>query len=504
MATPPTSWTAVDSADVDQWLIGAFKGHWVMDMYPTLISTSTVTLLTASTDVYRAKKSTPRLSLPSVKLSILNENFGQIDVTDSNLEIDFTQFKSGQLSYGQFSIINHDGLYDHWATDYAWGDAPCFLQFAPEGESLAMVMTFKVRMEPSYTEETITFSIKGPNVNPNADVETDTFDGTVDEGGDQMLGKTRPRLFGRMKNVQPAVVNYAEQLYEIDAIGVNNIDAIYEGGYNIGNNYTDNFDGTFNLTNTPQSIITCDARSDLATRTGSDHTQATIFKQLIEKAGGNAPDVTGLTYEAGMYLEAGSKRSFGDALSWIVRPLGYYFPKLTEAKLVAKELADPSAQSPTVTYTEKDIVSINKVTTIPPVWKVLVGYEPLGYTFSNIPVGTDLSTEERTRLTSEYRWKEASDASVLTDYPNALVLKAPSPLFSGTNAATAATSLLNLFKVKREIYRIEVVRKPFAVWVGDYVTIDFPRYSLDGGKKFLVAGWDINLENNSFTLEVWG
>ena len=508
---PPTTVALLDS-----WLLGDESIVWVMELKPILLSSSTETTIYVATARYPGAKAAPRLVLPSMAISILNSGFGTRDTLTGPgaargrrmrpAYVEFDQFRSGQLERGVFAVLNPDGLYDSWVTDYGWADADGLLKVGRRTDtyaSLESFLPFKVRSEPVWNQESITFAIKGAGINLNQPVARTTFTGAGGmEGGDDLDGRSKPLLLGKVYNIRPPLVDTSVNAFLIDPDGCDSIGTIYEGGLDVGAIAAkDAANGKFTLGRRPSREITCDAVGK-DRRAAGDQYQATLIKTLIDDiAGGATPVTSGLQNDAGLFMDAGEQWTYEEALSWLVRPLGAFYPRQDGAVILAGELGEPESGSATATYTRAEIVSIERVETAPPAYFSRVGYAELAY------VNTELSaitSAERSRLTHERKYRRATTAGVRADYRNALALDAVSGLYASAAAQTAATALQGTMSVKRDIYRVTLARKVLQSWVGDVVSIDFPRYGLDGGKLVLVTGWDIQLSSRRFVLEVYG
>jgi hypothetical protein len=516
MAAPniPSQTLPANVADLDSWVIGNGKFVWVMKMEPTDLAGSTATLY-ASTDTYRAKASPPRLVLPSMSISVLNDSFG---LTTTDGRVDLNQFRAGQLAYGGFEIINTDGQYDSWVTSYGWSDAKCTLLFGQDGSTLREFLTVKVVAEPEYDIDVIRFRVKGAEINPNGQIITDTFDGDGTPSANQLEGRsyhegmTVPALVGKVDNIAPILIDPDNLTYLIDHTG-DGIDAlatVYEGGYDLETDpspvaFTATLaTGSFDLEASPTWRITCDATG--AARHGAgDYTLATNFRTLVEDFGGGAtPTTAGLGEDGGFYIEAGANARFEDFLHYSIQPLGFYWTAQDGAKLYAGEIGNPADGTSVKTLTDAHIKSIDRQQTAPPAWEVRVGYRPLHVTLSDFAGVLSDDMDEMARLSTPSRHVRANDSSVLTNYPNALSIQAESSLYDEADASTLASELLAIYKVKRDILRVELVRHPMCAWIGQIVEIKFPRYGLTNGKKYMVTGWEIDLNSRRFVLECWG
>jgi hypothetical protein len=490
---------------VDKWLLGDEEVDWVLKVTPVKLSTSTPETLYFSNAGYRnvtSAASPPRLDLPSFSMSVLNTGFGTKSETNvhrfntrrgwivksSTPRVDYEQFRAGDIEFGELIGKRTDA----WAS---------FETFVP----------FKVRSDPTWNRERITFSIKSGVLNLNKPVQTATFSGTGVglNGGAELKGKTKPILLGKVDNLVPVLVNTGNLTYMIDPDGVDAIATVYEGGLDVGASMwtADLPNGTFDLEREPDFQITCDAtgKERLGTAAPDKYALHNNFRTLLEDFGGlTNTDIpaSGLDEEGGLFIGAGETMLYEEALTWCVRPFGFYWPRIDGDRFVLGEWGQPESGTSSRTFTDAHIVSIERIETAPPAFEVRVGYRPLDTMLGSL-LGA-VTAAEIARLTQPYQYETDTDATIPTDHPNAIPLEALSSLYASADASTLATDILTTLKVKRDIYRVNLARYPLHAWIGNIVTIDHPRYGLSGGKKVMVTGWELDLASRSFSMECWG
>ena len=105
-------------------------------------------------------------------------------------------------------------------------------------------------------------------------------------------------------------------------------------------------------------------------------------------------------------------------------------------------------------------------------------------------------------------WREVSDtdASVQTKHLHAPQVTYDTLLTIEANAQAEATRRQALHGVDRVRYELVVPLDSDTVTVdiGNTVQLTHSRYSLSGGKKFIVVGLDTDAKNERLTLVVWG
>jgi hypothetical protein len=112
----------------------------------------------------------------------------------------------------------------------------------------------------------------------------------------------------------------------------------------------------------------------------------------------------------------------------------------------------------------------------------------------------------RAYASKQYRTVLALDPAIKTTYLNASEITINTLVKSPAAAQAEATRQLNLRKVRRDYISIKVKRNALAIIpnLGDVVSIQYPRYGYDAGKKFVVIGFTMLLDSNDIIIQLWG
>jgi len=525
--------SATTKATIESWL-GAGSGtapvDFVLEVAPILVSTSTVTTLYFSAYGYRnAPKDSPaRFELPSsLSVSVINDTLGR---ERGEGVVDLDQFKPGQINSGTFRLLNADHELDTLKTLYSWGDAEAKIMVGFKNEAYAnyeAVWTFFVERDPVASFPYLEFGTKSAVFNVNLPAQSDLFAGSGGlEGGSSLKGKPKPKTFGEVYSVQGARVGgTASPQYLFDPDGVNSIDKGYEGGHpdtTLHGGYSENLGaGHATLGAEPQGDATFDVKGQKFDGGSYSDLQGKIADEILTSeglTGFSAGDISDFATDtgspnAGIHLSHEREWRIGEALQWILGKRATFFPDQDGAAPRMVVVKEPSGETASETYAGKSagqraedgahIKSIRMVPLSPPAYHVSLGFQELwkrpGQLFTEDASEIDRQSEPR-------QYATATDATVQTDYPNAVRLFAPSPLADSTEAGTEASNLLTLFKVPRVLLEVDLCRKFFHSWIGDYVTVKFDRYGLDSGQNFLVVGFRASLNPTSrrFTMLCWG
>lgn len=497
-------------ANIDDWLLGAMNVVFLAKFTVREVGVGSATLYGAVGEKRNPNTpgAYPRLKLPSVSISMVNQSFGRR--VEPGERVSYEQFRADQLEYGRFEMINVDGELDAWESDYSWANAEMLLQVGLDTDLLASfktIMAMMVVAEPTWTlRGNLVFQVKGAaGINLNAPVQTATFAGTGGlEGGADLEGKTKPYLFGAVDNLRPALVDAANLKYLIDPDGVTSIGTVYEAGVSAATTTKDTANGWFTLTAAPNEVVTCDAVGKDRRSTGASKGEVwNLIDEVVQDfAGESAISRAGMAYDGGLYLESGGSRTYEDVLTTLARPSGIYYPAQDNANLHLGEIFG-GTPTPVLTYTDAEIVNIRRLETAPPVHSFRVGYKELGYLNPKLLSG--VSASERARLSEPRRFGgNGDDATVLTDYANAIAVESFSALYDLADSQSTEAALLALLDEKRNIYEIELARKPMQAWILELVTIDIDAYDFSGGKDVMVVGWTVDLEAKRFTMQAFG
>jgi hypothetical protein len=117
--------------------------------------------------------------------------------------------------------------------------------------------------------------------------------------------------------------------------------------------------------------------------------------------------------------------------------------------------------------------------------------------------GASITDAKRDSLVRDSSIVTATDATVLTPYPNSSALIVDTMLAASGAASTEASRLLTLYKTQRDFYKIRVKTQPYTLKLNDVVKITFNRYNLTSGKLFRVVSITEDAAINEVELELW-
>jgi hypothetical protein len=445
-----------------------------------------------------------------------------------------------KLELGEIILANADGELDAWA-NYSFDGRAVVIRGGETGvypSAFPAVLTATVESIDLTWDRAIirlrdkqwmlrlpalTTTYAGNNSMPNG------LEGTPDD----LKGKVKPKVYGKVLNVSPPCVNTSKLTYQVNSGAVASIDAVYDNGVALtpGTNHANSaalqaaavtastFDtciaeGYFRLGTSPVGEITVDVTQGAA---ASNRTVAQIIKQLALDAGVasgdiSSTDVTNLDTDnssvVGIWINDGST-TFSAAMDMVASSIGAWYGFDAAGSLRMGRLTSPSG-SPVATLYDYDIYdNIERRAARDsgvPIWKVTVNHSKI-WTTQASGIAASVTAARRAYLAEEYRGSTSTDATVKTQWLLAGTLEVDGLLTSTANADTESSRLLTLFKVRRDIFDVTVnldVVTSNSLKMMDVVRVELDRFGMGSGKDFRIIGMAYDLERSSVRLSLWG
>jgi len=462
-------------------------------------------------------------------------------------------------------IANPDGLYDDWKS---YGGAAAVFRLADsttqDYDTTTVIATLRIlRIEADFEE--VRLHLEDRSAETDQDIQTDLYAGTnsgstgVEGLPSDLKGKPRPDAFGYVFQVPLPWANESALILELDSQRIENIadGNVYDGlvGLTRGTSRANlaalqagtptagtfdyylggSEDGAYiKLGSAPNYSITADIEGKAPSGTFLN-TPAELFDWILQNRAGvaytdiSAADLTALAtdapYDLGIWLDTQtSVRAVLDLIAaslpgyWYVDALGVYH---------IKQLRDPSGETPIATFkvieptgiakaSDGDVVSIEKISTNDagggkPVKKVNVYYKRF-YQITDFGFDTASTIALRSEAKNEWRIATASDSTVEDVHDDAATMDVYTALVDEADAQDVADLLLEIYSVPRDRFRL-TVRIAAAISndleLGDYISVEFPRFGMDSGKTFEVRGLryrgaDDEEIGDLAVLDIWG
>lgn len=215
--------------------------------------------------------------------------------------------------------------------------------------------------------------------------------------------------------------------------------------------------------------------------------------------------------DVGIWID--DARSYLEAANFLVQGVsaGFYFEReMVLPKVRMKQLKDSTSVSPVAYFDQSDILSIKSIVSSDddrgiPAWRVNVKYKR-NHTVQGPSDLPGIALADIGFTTEEFRQVSVQNDATKVQWPVSPEVTIESNIDNVVDATNEATRLLNLYKIRRRMFEVEV---PLAignsVQPGDVVNIKYPRFNLSAGKNFQAIGMRYNLHNGPVvTLTVWG
>lgn len=447
---------------------------------------------------------------------------------------------ASKLESGEIVLANAGGALDAWI-NYSFDGRPITIRSGTTGaypasypavfvgtiESVEATWSrIVIRLRDKqwkYRLPVLTTTYAGNNSPPNG------LEGTASD----LKGKVKPKVYGKVMNVSAPCVNTSKLTYQVNTGVVASIDAVYDNGVALtpGVNYATSallqaatpgastFDtclaeGYFRLGTSPVGEITADVTQGAA---ASNRTVAQIIKQLSTDAGVSGSEISSSDVTAldalnsdvvGIWIDDAST-TFSSAMDSIAASIGAWYGFDSTGVLRMGQLTAPSG-TPVATLYDYDVYeSIERRAakdTGVPIWSAKVNHSRI-WTVQPSGIATSVTAARRAYLAEEYRSEIATDAAIKTQWLQATALEVDGLLTSAANAATEAARQLAMFKVRRDIYDVQITLSTFTAYslkLMDVVEIEINRFGMSSGKSFRLIGIAYNLETSTVSLSLWG
>ena len=449
-------------------------------------------------------------------------------------------FGRSQIGYGDMVLVNNDGGLDDLLS-YSFAGRAITIKLGnvlPASKNLPQWVTvLRGTMEQAELSwQAVTIRVRDRQLDLAKPLQQTRFLGTGNmEGGDDLLGKAKPLVFGKVLNIAPPLVDTTRNIFQVHDAGlVVSVDGVYDRGVALtaGAVYTSLADiqatapaanqyrvwnsataGCYiRLGSTPTGTITLDATQ------GATRSVGALFNSILTKAGVSSSDISAsditalnaaVSYECGVYCDWQRDFSPLEILDELCASVGAWYGADASGVFRIGRIEIPvGTEVGTITATE--LLKIERVASKDPgvgipAWRVKVGYQKIYNVQKDLP--NTVTAARRALLATAYRQNEASDAAVKTANLLSPELEFKTVLSSKTDALAEAGRLLAIYKVKRDLYQITIRVDPdlaSIIDIGKIVKLQVNRFGMNAGKKFLIVGLRTNLRGYQFELTLWG
>lgn len=344
------------------------------------------------------------------------------------------------------------------------------------------------------------------------------------EGGDDLKSKPKPVCLGKCQNITPVPVDYTNRVYQVNNGAIEAIDAVYDNGklLTLTTDYTvDLPNGRFTLVAAAAGQVTADVRGD---KTGAVYVSsaADILERLAVTFGGLADPAdldtasftalnTATTAVLGFYSGT-LARNLLDVMDEIVTSIGGFYG-FNRAGLYTVGRFEAPTGSPDLVLDESGVIKRTLVRDnySQPVWRQRLGYGRAWTVQYPDQLDAAATAAHKSFVGDEFRTAADEDTTVKEDgvgkggHLNALDLEPLATLLvEKTDAETEVTRLLTLYKTQRQVFHLVAKTQPFAVGVGDEVSLTHSRFGLSAGKDLIIVGFREYAAKGEVELDLWG
>ena len=426
------------------------------------------------------------------------------------------------LSYGDISIDNTNGVYDDWMT-YVWNSRPINIYIGDPGwtkDNFTKIYSGVVSDISFSDRNTINISIRSIVQKLNTTLNVTKVGGT---GPAKDL--IRPLIFGEVHNISPLQIDPATLTYMVHNGPIERLIEVRDNGVPLtpGTGYTaDLTSGTFQLLAAPAGVITCSVQGEqnsINLASGAivagtwSYSVAKIIALIIRKYGNTTITPSDINLQAFTDFDALNQQPVGIYITQesnvisvcqeIAASVGAQFTSTRDGRITLLKIDVPVTDATTVEINDNYIVrnSLSISQKIPVQGTIKLGYA------KNWTVQTQLLTgipeDHKVMFGKEFYYTYADDATVRATY---LLPAEPNPvdtlLMSSTTAQAESARRLTLWKTPRYVFKMDCIPKYLTVKLGDMIKLTHYRFGLSGTKSGQVIGTQIDWFTGKVSLEV--
>lgn len=316
------------------------------------------------------------------------------------------------------------------------------------------------------------------------------------------IGKPKPLCIGQCFNIAPVLLDHVTKTYQVHDGAVSAISDVRENGMSIP--FTANTaTGTFTLTNNATGRVTADVQGAIVSSTYLTTADQIInyiitgVMSLAAPVGASLP-----TYTLGLYLD--DDKSVAEVLDEIASSVGgaWFFNRLNQVtKVHFNGLTAPSDELTPDDIEEDSLLPVRRITPAKSV--------TLGYARNWTPQGDGLAgvvREDYPELATQYEQTEsvvvAENVGIVTTYPDAADIVVSTLISLKIDAETEAARRATIASTQRAVFELTSFASPFAMQLGQSITINYPQYFSSGSPALITRITDLP-EENSVRMEVW-
>ncbi len=439
---------------------------------------------------------------------------------------------------GEIVINNPDNFYGY-LSNYGFDGRQVIVRVGEQGAAYPSSFTTVLNgtmLAPKFDRTTLTIRVKDKQELLNKPLLTTIYAGNnslpngLEGVSGDIKGQVKPRVYGKVFNIQPPCVNTSRLIYQVSDGTVNTVDAVYDRGVSLtkGTDYTSQSDmetnapaagnfrcwptgGYFRLGSSPTGVLTADVTQGAA---ASNRTVAQILNSIATSMGVSVSpsDVTALdalnNAEIGVWVN--SEATAISVMDEVAESIGAWFSFDSLGVLRMGRLDAPSG-TPVLEiddniYTKLDLISNADTDNGVPLYQWKLGYKKF-YTTQDSDLAGSVTDVRRNELKEEFRSVVNLDNSIKTKYLLADQFENFTLLVDATAANTEGLHRLNLHKVRRD--RVAVTVRLDAATISVIQMMAVVRvigdvFDYQSGRDFRILGYTIDTKYMTADLVLWG
>lgn len=453
-------------------------------------------------------------------------------------------FGRSQIGYGEMVLVNNDGGLDYML-GYSYSGRRIVIRMGtlqPNGLSYTWTTILVGSMEQvELSWQQVRVRVRDRLLDLAKPLQQVRYLGNnalpagLEGSDDDLRGRPKPLVYGRVFNITPALVNTSRLIYQVHTGGqVVSVNGAYDRGslMTAGAAYASQADmeanapagGQYRVWNdatlgcfirlgtNPAGTLTVDVTQG-ASRTVGQLFQAILLKAGIDQADISTADITALdaavNYEVGVYAGSQQDATALQLLDDLCASIGAFYATDIFGVFRIGRIVLPTGTS-LATITSLQILKIERIASRDPgvgvpAWKVKLGWQR-NYTIQK-DLATTISASRKAFAAEEYRRQEVSDEAVKTANLLSPELEFNTVLCSKSDIPNEANRRLAIYKERRDIYQVTVrvdAQLASVLDLGNIVTLQVNRFGMSAGKKFLIIGVKSNMRGYLFDLTLWG
>lgn len=445
-------------------------------------------------------------------------------------------YGKGSSSVGAVRLLNNDGGVDYLRKLAYRGRAISVYQgdgAFPSGYT--KIISGKIeRINTSISVCEIIFKDRGQDLENPISVNLYAGTGSV-EGGDDVRGKRKPIVIGRVFDFAAPLVDSALTIYQVNDGTVLDVTDAFDGGRALTKqaDYSSLADmianaptaggfrvfkagGYVRLAAPPVNEATFHVTE--ANRNTASAVQKALTLCGLSSADWDSGDMTALSTasSANVGWVVYGDDSGMNMINELCSACGAFWYFDENSKFRIKQLVSPDTSS-ILTITDRDILNMERInqdneTRGEPVQKVSVGYARCWQPLSGA-LDVSITAARRTFVQNEWRYSVASSSTVASNYINPPQIELFTSIVNKTDADSESARLLNMFSVNRDTFNLvindnnnDMFSSNFisTIKLGSVIKLTLNRFDCENGRYFRVIGIKIDWILKQLDLTIWG